>query len=206
MFIYQPYTYYIRWSCHNTWYYGVRWAQNCNPEEFWKTYFTSSKYVKQYRKKYGDPDIIQIRKIFNNKIKAIEWEHKVLRRMRVETRMNSLNQTSNKCIYDKYNRGSESLKKYNVLESTRNKSRERLIHNNPMKNPEVVKKMLETKSKRDYTESYKNRKHGMLNPEVAKKHADSLIGRKWYNNGIEEKCVHMPINGWNRGRLKISFV
>lgn len=45
------YTYLIGWSNHNKWYYGRRTAKNCHPNEFWKTYFTSSKYVKEFRKK-----------------------------------------------------------------------------------------------------------------------------------------------------------
>lgn len=80
---YQPYTYYIAWSDHNLHYYGVRYAEGCHPDDFWKTYFTSSKHVTKARKLYGDPDIIQIRRTFADKDEAIEWEHKVLRRMKV---------------------------------------------------------------------------------------------------------------------------
>ena len=43
-----PYTYIIGWSSLNKWYYGVRYAKNCKPEDLWKTYFTSSKHVKEF--------------------------------------------------------------------------------------------------------------------------------------------------------------
>ncbi len=78
-----PYTYLIGWSKLNVWYYGVRYAKNCNPSELWKTYFTSSKHVQTFRKLNGEPDIIIPRKIFNNKYKARKWETKVLQRMKV---------------------------------------------------------------------------------------------------------------------------
>mgnify|MGYP003350767656 CR=1 FL=1 len=73
----------IGWTKNDVWYYGVRFSKSSFPEELWVSYFTSSKYVKQYRKMYGEPDVIQIRKTFDDKEKARIWEHKVLRRMKV---------------------------------------------------------------------------------------------------------------------------
>jgi hypothetical protein len=77
------YTYLIGWKNHNKWYYGVRYSSKCNPNDLWKKYFTSSKEVKLFRQNYGEPDIIQVRKTFDNSIKAKIWEEKVLRRMSV---------------------------------------------------------------------------------------------------------------------------
>ena len=37
-----PYTYLIGWSKLDKWYYGCRYGINCHPDDFWKTYFTSS--------------------------------------------------------------------------------------------------------------------------------------------------------------------
>ncbi len=79
--IYTPYTYLIGWSGHQTYYYGVRFSKKCHPSDLWKTYFTSSKYVKQFRETYGEPDIIQIRKTFKDSKSAILWEEKVLKRI-----------------------------------------------------------------------------------------------------------------------------
>lgn len=78
-----PYTYLVGWSIHNKYYYGVRFARNCHPDEFWKKYFTSSKKVKYFRTVYGEPDIIEIRKTFSNKNAARLWEKKVLKRLNV---------------------------------------------------------------------------------------------------------------------------
>jgi hypothetical protein len=93
-----PYTYLIGWSHHNKYYYGVRYCKNCNPSDFWKTYFTSSKKVKDFRKCFGEPDIIQIRKTFCNIDSARLWEHKVLKRMNVVLDNRFLNQTDNKAF------------------------------------------------------------------------------------------------------------
>ena len=83
MNIYQPYTYHIAWTSINKHYYGVRFAKGCHPSDLWVNYFTSSKLVKEYRSRYGEPDIIEIRKVFDNANNAKIWESKVLRKLNV---------------------------------------------------------------------------------------------------------------------------
>jgi hypothetical protein len=95
MNIYTPYTYLIGWSTHNVWYYGVRYAKNCKPEELWVTYFTSSKYVKRYREEHGEPDVIQVRKTFSDPVAARTYERKVLVRLNVVSEDKWLNKTDN---------------------------------------------------------------------------------------------------------------
>lgn len=92
------YTYLIGWSKLNKWYYGLRYARNCKPEELWINYFTSSKHVHTFRKEHGEPDVIQIRKVFDFKEKAILWEHNVLTRLNVIENEKWLNKTNNKTI------------------------------------------------------------------------------------------------------------
>jgi hypothetical protein len=77
------YTYVVGWTKLNKFYYGVRFAKNCHPDDLWKKYFTSSKLVKYYRGTCGEPDILQIRKTFDSVENAILWEQKVLRRLKV---------------------------------------------------------------------------------------------------------------------------
>lgn len=81
MSIYSPYTYLIGWTKYNIWYYGVRFAKGCHPDDLWKIYFSSSKKVLLFRKDYGEPDVISIRKIFKTGKQACLWEEKVLRRI-----------------------------------------------------------------------------------------------------------------------------
>jgi hypothetical protein len=95
MTTYQPYTYRIAWTGPGLSYYGVRYAVGCNPQDFWKSYYTSSKVVCQLRDELGDPDVIEIRKVFDNSEQAIEWESKVLRRLRVRTNESWINHHAN---------------------------------------------------------------------------------------------------------------
>ena len=92
------YTYLIGWSHCNKWYYGVRYSKNSNPDELWKTYFTSSEYVTEFRELNGEPDVILIRKQFDDPQKARLWEHKVLKKMKVVDNKNWLNKTDNICF------------------------------------------------------------------------------------------------------------
>lgn len=77
------YTYLIGWSKLDKWYYGVRFAKDCHPGDLWKTYFTSSKYVEEYRQLHGEPDVIEIRHTFEDSSAAMLWEQRVLRKMNV---------------------------------------------------------------------------------------------------------------------------
>lgn len=88
-----PYTYLVGWSKHSKYYYGVRYAKNCNPSDLWVTYFTSSKLVDDMRLKWGEPDIVQVRKTFEDRESAILWEHKVLSRLKVLQESKWLNQS-----------------------------------------------------------------------------------------------------------------
>ena len=76
----KPYTYLIGWSKQNLFYYGVRYAKGCDPDDLWKKYFTSSKRVEKLRAEFGEPDVIQIRRTFETKAKALLWEETVIRR------------------------------------------------------------------------------------------------------------------------------
>lgn len=78
-----PYTYLIGWSAQNRYYYGARWSRDCDPKDLWTSYFTSSKHVKEFRKKHGEPDIIQVRQVFSSVDKCRLYESKVLRRLNV---------------------------------------------------------------------------------------------------------------------------
>ena len=95
------YTYLLKHIPTNTFYYGVRFAEGSHPEEFWKTYFTSSKKkIPELREQYGDDSFeFEIRKTFTDRQKAIDWESKVLRRMKVlENPEIWLNRTDNRAI------------------------------------------------------------------------------------------------------------
>lgn len=92
------FTYLIGWKKLDKWYYGVRFAKDAHPSDLFTKYFTSSKNVHDFLKKNGMPDVIEIRKKFTNKKDAIDWESKVLTRMKVVQSEKWLNKTNNKAI------------------------------------------------------------------------------------------------------------
>ena len=90
----KPYTYFIGWAKQNKYYYGVQYGISCDPGNLWKTYFTSSDSVKDFRSKYGEPDLVEVRKVFENVEDAKAWELKVLQRLKVVLREDFLNQNA----------------------------------------------------------------------------------------------------------------
>lgn len=90
----KPYTYLIGWSKLNVFYYGVQYGLKSDPKNLWKTYYTSSKDVKEYRLQHGEPDIVEVRKVFDCPEAAKKWELKVLQRMKVVLHENFLNKNA----------------------------------------------------------------------------------------------------------------
>jgi len=89
-----PYTYLIGWSSLDLYYYGRRTAMDCHPSDLFESYFTSSTEVEHYVSEYGIPDIIQVRKTFDNNDDCCEWECKVLRRLDAKNNPRLLNKTN----------------------------------------------------------------------------------------------------------------
>ena len=92
MTIYTPYTYHIGWTNQNKYYYGSKSAAGCHPSTFWQDYHTSSNAVADMREQHGDPDLIEIRKTFDNRDDAVDWEHKVINKLGLHLREDYLNQ------------------------------------------------------------------------------------------------------------------
>ena len=88
------YTYFLKWSTTGMKYYGVRYANDCSPEDLWQSYFTSSTYVSKYIDLYGNPDIIQIRKTFEDSESALLWEAKFLKKVNAAERTDFLNKSN----------------------------------------------------------------------------------------------------------------
>ena len=99
-----PYVYLIGWSELKMFYYGVRYSKYADPSDLYVTYKTSSKYVKLFTEQHSEPDIVQVRKVFDNgdhesdKINAMSWESKVLRRMNAVSRSDFLNRWDNNMV------------------------------------------------------------------------------------------------------------
>jgi len=167
----KPYTYFIQWTKLNINYYGVRYAQDCDPTDLWNPYKTSSKHVAEFIAKYGEPDVIQVRKTFNDTQAARLWENRVLKRMKVVGNDKWLNRTDNKSIaplhgvdhphYGKKGKAHHSYGKQNKAASDAQKRRWANPDNqNPMRDPDVIaKKIAKTSGDR----------HHMKRPEIVEK-------------------------------------
>ena len=79
--IYTPYLYRIGWSKTDIHYIGVEYKPTAHPDNLWSKYFTSSKYVKEYREENGEPDIIEVRKTFITAEEALCYENKILNKV-----------------------------------------------------------------------------------------------------------------------------
>ena len=104
-----PYCYLIGWSRLNLWYYGRRTAIGCHPNEFWKSYKTSSvgdirkdgtHSVESCVKTNGDPDIIQIRRVFTDVKTCIAWENRFLQKVKAAIHPMFLNKTNGDTRFD----------------------------------------------------------------------------------------------------------
>ncbi len=94
MNIYTPFTYIIGWSQNKKFYYGAKYARGCHPNDLWTTYFTSSKYVKEFIRENGEPDIIKIHRTFEDKDSCITFEHYYLHKIDAKNNTLFLNESN----------------------------------------------------------------------------------------------------------------
>lgn len=227
MSTYKPYTYLIGWSSHNKFYYGVRYAtktkclpnfDGCHPNDLWKSYFTSSKHVHEFREKYGEPDIVQVRRIFEDKESAIAWEEKVLRRLHVKRSVVWLNVAISGGLpqligeqHPLYGVGHNDSSRKKMSLSHKGKkltaaTREKMsISRRGDKNPMYgIGGMLGKKhtdaTKLKMSESSKGR--APHSEDILLKISEKNSEYKWWSNGVENKrSKTCPGDGWSRGRL-----
>lgn len=190
-----PYTYLIGWPAHNTWYYGVRWRSNCDPSDLWTKYFTSSKYVKEFRSINGDPEIIEIRKVFKDPTDAKKWEHRVLNRMKADVNPIFLNRTIDNVPSMLGRRHSEETKK-RIKESQLGRP----------KNPESIMKMRKSMTGKKHTEQARRNisegHKGLKKSSECKAKISALrTGTYWWTDGtLNKSSKTSPGDNWRRGR------
>jgi hypothetical protein len=154
-----PFTYLIKHIPTNKYYYGVRFKKNCHPNDLWTKYFTSSKKIKGLIKRYGKKSFkFEIRKTFKTSEQALNWEHKVLKRLKVIYKDNFLNLTDNKSVDPKY------LSKIN-------KGKNNPFYNKKH-NKNIIEKIRLSSLKRKHTKETKN-KIRLFN--IGKKHSKKTI-------------------------------
>lgn len=214
--MHQPFTYLIKHIPTGKVYYGLRYAKKCHPSDLWTTYFTSSYDVQKLIERDGKGAFLfEIRRIFTDTKKAIEWEKRVLRRMKVIRRE------------DFINRNIPGSSMFAHSEETKIKMRkpkpvgfsEKLKGN---KHATVSKGIPKTKEHAENISKGKKGKapfRGEDHPRYGKKKSEeellkmsiSMKKKKWMNNGVN--CAFVEPNdiesyiarGYNMGRGSLKF-
>lgn len=151
--IYTPFTYLLKFKPTNQFYYGVKFAKNCHPDDLFKTYFSSSKVVNKLIKDFGKEAFdFEIRKTFKTAKAAIAWEKTVLSRMKVLKSNKWLNLNISAAI------SAETVKKVSLMkygvenpfqaeeikEKIKNTNLENLGVEYPTQSPEILEKQRTT--------------------------------------------------------------
>ena len=159
-----PYTYLLKHVPTGKFYYGCRFAEGCHPTEFWKSYKTSSKYVKELVEQYGENTFeYEIRKTFTDKQSARNWETKVLKKMNVVARSDFLNMTDNISISSEA--ASKGRKgKFGIFKISQGQIDAIKKANTGSKRSEEVKRKM--------SDSAKGKRSGDMNPMFGKKMSD----------------------------------
>ncbi len=180
-----PYTYCIKCLPTNQYYYGVRFTKTSTPDDLWKTYFTSSKHIKTLVREYGkDAFIYEIRRVFDDPAKAREWEHKVLRRLKVRSREDFINQTDNKAFNSSGMKWwTNGVKNTRAVECPGEGWRYGTNKLGTKRSKESVKKQMETRLKK--YGSYATNKGKEHKPETKQKISASKLGQKYGPQTIE---------------------
>ena len=176
-----PYTYIITHLPTNVKYYGVQYKKNCTPEDLGVKYFSSSKVLKQLILEDGIENFsFEVRKIFESKHKALEWERKFLTRIdaaRSPMWFNLRNGSGN-------NSGGYSLSFVTRQRMSKPKSEEHRKKlkehlDNKRKMPEWTEERKESHRKRMIGHTFNNgRKHESFSEERCQAISKRLIGNK----------------------------
>ena len=133
----QPYTYLITQKSTGIRYYGVKFAKNCNPSDLGITYFSSSKVLNKLILEQGKENFtFEVRKLFNDKIKAINWEIRFLTRIKA---------AQSPLWFNKSNGGSSRFFRkigYKCSEETKQKMRKPKSPEHRKKLKEILDKLL----------------------------------------------------------------
>lgn len=202
-----PYTYLVGWRHHNKWYYGVKYAEGCSPSDLWSSYFTSSKHVAEFRSKFGEPDVVEVRRVFDDPMKAREWEDKVLRRLAVPCSEKWLNRHHGGKYFGSQPKTAETRRKMSesrkalgikMSEETKEKIRRAALARPPRKMGPMSEE-----TKRKISEANKGRpgRRGDASPtkrpEVRAKISASKLG---VSNGPHSAETKKKISEANKGR------
>jgi hypothetical protein len=184
----KPYTYLIKHRPSGKVYYGYRSANKVDPQEdLWKHYFTSSPGVQKLIEETGaDSFDVEIRRTFETKEQASNWETRVLRRCQVLEDERWINQNIAGYIVPT----EESRKKISDFHKDKPKSEEHKL--NLSKSQKGKPKINSKNQTPEYRALMSKLKSGPNNPmygkgcteERARKISEANKGRKAPNKGV----------------------
>lgn len=163
-----PYTYHIFCTTTQQHYYGSRYSRNCSPNDLWTTYFTSSRVVKRLIEQYGPGAFeVEIRRTFQTREQAIDWEFRVLTRLNAANREDWINQHNGKgrvrSGFRDRKHTEESKRK--IGQSKIGRKRPDLSERNRRQNPAVIGRVLSEETKRKIGLANKGKKR----PDLAER-------------------------------------
>ena len=194
--IYKPYTYLIGWTSIDRWYYGIQYGKNCHPDNLWVSYFTSSKVVAKYRKLYGEPDIIKVKRLFNTEDEARLFEHNILKRLKVKQNKRWLNQAVPGMGWNQDFRTEEWCKSISEKMKGIPKSSEHAEN--------ISKARKGMKFSDEHKENIRIACTGVKQSESTKnKRSKSISTLRWWNNGERNiRAANCPGEDYSPGRIK----
>ena len=186
------YTYQIGWTQHNKFYYGGRWAKDCSPDDLWTSYFTSSKHVKAFHKEHGEPDIIQVRKVFNDADKCKLHENKVLKKLNVLNNDKWLNKNINGMFLPGGPMSEETKRK--KVASFKRTMQGRGTRTGTTHTPATIEKMRKAHTGKTFTEEHiaNLRKRPQDTTTLTCPHCDKTGDYKNMNRWHMDRCKHNP--------------
>jgi hypothetical protein len=191
MSIYTPYTYLIGWSAHNKWYYGVRYSKSsnclyetgCHPNDLWVTYFTSSVEVKRFIEMKGQPDVIEVRKTFDDAKSAQDWEDKVLKRLFAHKYL----WLNRRFGGSRFVPTKDSIERNKISKKNRDPEYDLIVRKNISEGSKTGHKNRSEETKRRVSERVKEQNKNR-DPSVNRKIASS-VSKSWYRLSEKEREI-----------------
>jgi hypothetical protein len=148
----KAFTYLIKEKKTEKWYYGVRYAVNCCISDMFTVYFTSG-VLYDCIKTNPDNFTFEIRKTFNCVETAVNWEYKVLRRMKIKERTDCYNKHVGKAPPRMFGDENPS-RRADVREKLRMSST-----NRPKPSEDIKQKISWTKCKKNIFNYFRDKKY-----------------------------------------------
>lgn len=187
MNIYTPFTYIIGWSKHKSFYYGCKYSQGCHPNDLWKSYFTSSKFVEEFRQKFGEPDIIKIHRTFPDRNSCVLFENEYLTKIDAKNHSLFLNESNGGKDFN----GSGSDWTEKSFKKAKETWKEKYGVDNPSKSEEIKEKKIQT--------TLNN--WGVNNPikseEIKTKIKETCLENWGYTNSLQSPIIREKIKQTN---------